>query len=91
MDLVAKKDIFLILVSPLGITVRVISGAVALPFAGASFLAEAVGISLQVGGIDGGIATLDYPQRYSLGNKLVETFIENALAQTMAEVGETAV
>jgi hypothetical protein len=90
-DLVAEKDIFLILVSPLGITVRVISGAVALPFTGAGFLAEAVGISAQMSGINGGIATKDYFQRYGLGNKLVETFIENILAQTMAEVGETAV
>jgi hypothetical protein len=90
-DLVAEKDIFLILVSPLGITVRVISGAVALPFTEAGFLAEAVGMSPQMSGIDGGIATKDYFQRYGLGNKLVETFIENILAQTMAEVGETAV
>ena len=64
MNLVAEKDIFLILVSPLGITVRVVSGAVALAFTGAGFLAEAVGISVrgissQVSGIDGGIAAKD--------------------------------
>jgi len=37
-NLVAGKDIFLIFVSPLGITVRVILGAVELPFAGTSLL-----------------------------------------------------
>ncbi len=76
MDFIAEKDIFLIPVSPLGVTVRVVSGAVALPFAGADFPAEAVGISPQVSGIDGGITTKDYLQCYSLDNKLVETFIE---------------
>ena len=79
MNLVAEEDIFLILVSPPGITVRIISGASALPFAGADFLAEAAGISPQVSRIDGGIATKDYPQCYGLGNKLVEAFIENVL------------
>jgi len=49
-DLVAEKDMFLILVSPPVITVRVISEAVALPFIGASFLAEVVGISPQMSG-----------------------------------------
>ena len=91
MDLVTEEDIFLVLVSPLGITVRVVSGAVALPFAGASLPAEAVGVSPQMSGIDGGITTKGYFQRYGLGSKLVETFIENVLAQPMAEVGETAV
>jgi hypothetical protein len=69
--LVAEEDVFLILVAPPGIAVRVVSGAVALPFTGAGLLAEAVGISPEVSGIDGGIATLDYLQGYGLGNKLV--------------------
>jgi hypothetical protein len=90
-NFVAEKDLFLILVSPLDIMGRVISGAMALPFAGAGFLAEAASISPQVSGIDSGIATKDYLQRFGLGNKLVETFIENVLTQTVAEVGETAV
>jgi len=68
--------------------VRVVSGAFALPFTGASLPAEAVGISPQVGGINGGIATQDYLQRYGLGNKLVETLIENVLAQVVSQIGE---
>ena len=59
------------LVSPPGIMVRVVSGAVAFPFSGAGFLVEAVGITVEVSGINGGIATLDYLQRYGLGNKLM--------------------
>jgi len=90
-DLVAEKDIFLILVSPPGITVRVVSGAVALPFAGAGLLAEAAGISPEVSGVDGSITANDYLQRYSLGNKLVKAFIGNVLTQAVAEVGESAV
>jgi hypothetical protein len=86
--LVAEEYIFLILIPPAGIGVRVVSGAVALSLAGAGFLAEAAGISPQVSGIYSGVATEDYFQRYGLGNKLVETFIESVLAQPVAEVGE---
>ena len=91
MHFVAEEDIFLILKSPLRITVRVVSAAVALPFTGAGFLAEAVGISPQMSGINGSIATLDYFQRYGLGNELVEALIEDVITQTVAEVGKTAV
>jgi hypothetical protein len=60
----------------------------ALPFAGVGLPAEAVGVSPQVSGIDGGIATKGYFQCYGLGNKLMETFIENVFTQVVAEVGE---
>ena len=91
MHLVAEEDVFLILISPLGITVRVVSAAVALPFTGAGFLAEAVGIGSEVSRINGSIATLDYFQCYGLCNKLVKAFIEDVIAQTVAEVGKGTV
>jgi len=62
-----------------------------LPFTRAGFLAEVVGISPRGSGVNGGITTMHYLQRYCLSNKLVETFIENVLTQTVAEVVKTAI
>ena len=90
-DCVAKEDVVLTLSSPLGIMVGIIPRAMALTFTGAGLLTEAAGVSPQVSRIDGGIATKDYLQRYRLGNKLVEAFVENVLAKTVAEVGEGAI
>ena len=90
-DLVAEEDVVLALSSPLSIMVGINPRAMALPLTGAGLLAKAVGVGLQVSGIDGGIAAKDYLQCYCLCDKLVETFVENVVAKTVAEIGEGAI
>ena len=46
---------------------------------------------MEVGGINGSITAKDYLQCYGLGNKLVEAFIEDVVAETVAGVGERAI
>jgi hypothetical protein len=91
MGFVAKEKVVLALGSPLSIGVRVASWAITLSFAGAGLMAKFTGISPEVCGIYGSTTTLDYLQDYSLGNQLMQDFIENLLTEAVAEVSEGAI
>jgi hypothetical protein len=91
MDFIAKEKIVLALGSPLSIGVRVASWAITLSFAGAGLMAKFTGISPDVSRIYSGVATFDYLQDNSLGNQLVENFIENLLTEATTEVGKGAI
>ena len=91
MDFVAKEGIVLALGSPLCISIRVTSGTITFTLTGAGLMAEFTCISPDVCGIYSGITTLDYLQDYSLGNQLVQDFIENLLTEAVAEVSEGAI
>jgi len=91
MNLIAKEGIFLGFMSPLGIVIGILPGALALSFARTSLLAEFVGVGPEVSGISGGIPAQDYFQNDRLSNETVKYLIESILSQAITEVGEGAV
>jgi hypothetical protein len=91
MDFVAKEKVVLALGSPLSIGIRIASGTITFTLTGAGLFTEAIGISPEVCGIYGSTTTLDYLQDYSLGNQLMQDFIENLLTEAVAEVSEGAI
>jgi hypothetical protein len=91
MDLVAKESIFLALVSPGGILIGIGPGTATPPLAGTGLFARLVGIGPKMGGIDGSVASQDDLQGYSLGDQLMQDFVEEVFSQTITEIGEGAI
>ncbi len=54
-------------------------------------MAEFTGISPDMRRIYSGVATFDYLQDNSLGDQLVEDFIEGIFTETITEIGKSAV
>jgi len=91
MDLVAKESIFLALVPPGGILIGIGPGTATPSLAGTGLFARLVGVGPKMGGIDGSVASQDDLQGYSLGDQLMQDFVEEVFSQTITEVGEGAI
>ena len=90
-ELPYEEKIVLALGSPLSIGIGETAGTGAFAFALTGFIAELIGISPNVSGVDGRILNLDYLQADGLSNQVMQNLVENAIAQAIPEIGKATI